>query len=433
MRAVVADNRMRIWCASGCGGLGREASAGWRRRAGASRGLAGRLLGCQRARRGPPGGPPLEDCWHQPPASLRRPSAHPSRPPCTHAGTRTRRAWRWACCSPAAWGTWTWTGPWVRAPRPCRVIAAWREGLGGSVEPACWGGWGCGPRAPAAATGPQPAGGAGHPAAASRQVRRSLPARTSHPARRASRPADQEGAGGRPDHHGGHSDGAADARAARPGGSADWRVHKARGGGGGCGGLGLGLHVPPVPTRHAVCLPARPPRQVRALQPQAVAAWWQQGHPGWAIYPVDSEQFLETGTLDSAAPLPMPPAEPPAPPPAGFVQPQSPSAGGGAAPLSAPTPPLPAALPPLPPAAAAALNPALASFMGAAGGGLSSDALLRAMSPLIHGGAAGGPRRSMWLARREGFARGLPSAASPAPGSSAVPPPASHQHTALSL
>ena len=54
------------------------------------------------------------------------------------------------------------------------------------------------------------------------------------------------------------------------------------------------------------CPPALPPfAQVRQLQPQAVAAWWQQGHPGWAIYPVDSEQFLATGTLDSAA-LPMP-------------------------------------------------------------------------------------------------------------------------------
>ncbi|KAH7619140.1 hypothetical protein Ndes2526B_g06092 [Nannochloris sp. 'desiccata'] len=41
--------------------------------------------------------------------------------------------------------------------------------------------------------------------------------------------------------------------------------------------------------------------QVRALQPQAIAAWWQHGHPGWAIYPVDSDQFLATGSLDPAA------------------------------------------------------------------------------------------------------------------------------------
>lgn len=40
--------------------------------------------------------------------------------------------------------------------------------------------------------------------------------------------------------------------------------------------------------------------QVRSLQPQAAASWWQGGHPGWAIYPVDSDQFLATGALDQA-------------------------------------------------------------------------------------------------------------------------------------
>ena len=39
--------------------------------------------------------------------------------------------------------------------------------------------------------------------------------------------------------------------------------------------------------------------QVRALQPQGVASWWQPGHPGWAIYPVDSDHFMSTGALDS--------------------------------------------------------------------------------------------------------------------------------------
>lgn len=39
--------------------------------------------------------------------------------------------------------------------------------------------------------------------------------------------------------------------------------------------------------------------QVRQLQPSAVGSWWQGGHPGWAIYPVDSEQFISTGALDS--------------------------------------------------------------------------------------------------------------------------------------
>lgn len=41
--------------------------------------------------------------------------------------------------------------------------------------------------------------------------------------------------------------------------------------------------------------------QVRQLQPQAVASWWQPGHPGWAIYPVDSDQFMNTGALDNVS------------------------------------------------------------------------------------------------------------------------------------
>ncbi|KAK9908084.1 hypothetical protein WJX75_002589 [Coccomyxa subellipsoidea] len=41
--------------------------------------------------------------------------------------------------------------------------------------------------------------------------------------------------------------------------------------------------------------------QVRQLQPGAVASWWQPGHPGWAIYPVDSEQFMSTGALESVS------------------------------------------------------------------------------------------------------------------------------------
>ena len=40
---------------------------------------------------------------------------------------------------------------------------------------------------------------------------------------------------------------------------------------------------------------------MRHLQPGAVASWWQPGHPGWAIYPVDSEQFMSTGALESVS------------------------------------------------------------------------------------------------------------------------------------
>jgi hypothetical protein len=139
---------------------------------------------------------------------------------------------------------------------------------------------------------------------------------------------------------------------------------------------------------------------VRQLQPQAVAAWWQQGHPGWAIYPVDSEQFLTTGALDAAA-LPLPseqlgngggPALPALP--ASLAQP-APAFAPAPVP-SPPVPPMPSAA-----AAAAALNPALASaFIGAGAGGMSNDALLQAMSPFLHGGEARPP-----LAAQPGAAR----------------------------
>ena len=31
---------------------------------------------------------------------------------------------------------------------------------------------------------------------------------------------------------------------------------------------------------------------MRQLQPAAVNQWWDNAHPGWAIYPRDSEGFL---------------------------------------------------------------------------------------------------------------------------------------------
>lgn len=37
--------------------------------------------------------------------------------------------------------------------------------------------------------------------------------------------------------------------------------------------------------------------QALDLKPQAVTAWWQPGHPGWAIHPADSERFAATGEL----------------------------------------------------------------------------------------------------------------------------------------
>ena len=66
--------------------------------------------------------------------------------------------------------------------------------------------------------------------------------------------------------------------------------------------------------------------QVRALQPQGVATWWEHGHPGWAIYPVDSEHFLATGALDALS-LPQMESGMALMPP--MSQPQSTGGGGG--------------------------------------------------------------------------------------------------------
>ena len=30
---------------------------------------------------------------------------------------------------------------------------------------------------------------------------------------------------------------------------------------------------------------------VRQLQPQATSSWWTQGHLGWTLFPVDSDQL----------------------------------------------------------------------------------------------------------------------------------------------
>lgn len=56
--------------------------------------------------------------------------------------------------------------------------------------------------------------------------------------------------------------------------------------------------------------------QVRALQPQAVASWWGVGHPGWAIHPLDSEQFLNNGVAEPVNMPAMSPIPSPAPTPA---------------------------------------------------------------------------------------------------------------------
>lgn len=59
---------------------------------------------------------------------------------------------------------------------------------------------------------------------------------------------------------------------------------------------------------------------VRQLQPRAADAWWEPGHPGWAIFPMDSEQFRQTRTLAimnnwTPEPTNLPPLSPNSPAP----------------------------------------------------------------------------------------------------------------------
>lgn len=39
--------------------------------------------------------------------------------------------------------------------------------------------------------------------------------------------------------------------------------------------------------------------KTKKLLKRAVAAWWLPGHPGWAIWPVDTQQFMQ----DAATPV----------------------------------------------------------------------------------------------------------------------------------
>ena len=32
---------------------------------------------------------------------------------------------------------------------------------------------------------------------------------------------------------------------------------------------------------------------IKKLQKRATALWWQAGHPGWAIWPVDTQHFMQ--------------------------------------------------------------------------------------------------------------------------------------------
>ena len=42
--------------------------------------------------------------------------------------------------------------------------------------------------------------------------------------------------------------------------------------------------------------------RIKKLLKQASAAWWLAGHPGWAIWPVDTQHFMH----DMSAPVSLP-------------------------------------------------------------------------------------------------------------------------------
>lgn len=60
-------------------------------------------------------------------------------------------------------------------------------------------------------------------------------------------------------------------------------------------------------TTHAALPAARPacalvPQRelVAQMQQEAAHSWWQQGHTGWAIFPVDTDHFLQVGCSSAA-------------------------------------------------------------------------------------------------------------------------------------
>lgn len=58
-------------------------------------------------------------------------------------------------------------------------------------------------------------------------------------------------------------------------------------------------------TLEAILVTRLPPgekEKLKRLQRQATISWWQPGHPGWAVWPVDTQAFLQ----DVAAPVRLP-------------------------------------------------------------------------------------------------------------------------------
>jgi hypothetical protein len=49
---------------------------------------------------------------------------------------------------------------------------------------------------------------------------------------------------------------------------------------------------------------------IKKLQRKATALWWQPGHPGWAIWPVDTHQFMQDMSTPVRTTPPPPPFDP---------------------------------------------------------------------------------------------------------------------------
>ncbi|KIY91843.1 hypothetical protein MNEG_16121 [Monoraphidium neglectum] len=88
------------------------------------------------------------------------------------------------------------------------------------------------------------------------------------------------------------------------------------------GGNGPGASMDVVPPARQT--PAQR-ETVRQLQPRAERGWWESGHGGWTLFPVDSEQYAALGgnlatiplaALTGAGAAAPAPAPAPAPPPA---------------------------------------------------------------------------------------------------------------------
>lgn len=112
---------------------------------------------------------------------------------------------------------------------------------------------------------------------------------------------------------------------------------------------------------------------LRALRPRAAAAWWQPGHPGWAIYPADSDAFL-AGVGGGLPALQAGGAHAASTAPAARASTRRAAAAAAAAATAMPPPPAPAHAAPRPSPFAAVGGPAAGGVLGGGGASLGMGA-----------------------------------------------------------